>query len=197
MERLVDCEGTAFADGGELRVEGDDPRKLAVLVFPKMSATGMADGVFEKLAPAQLPVASPMEVTTEKVTSAGTIAARVRTDDEEAWKQAEVWALHIPAVAADRRVMLKIHYVGDALRIYNGETLVDDQIFNGDDFDVALWRIPAAEWGNLRVKVLPLSKEILPRLPEGVRGRVTGGDGELISAPVMVTPLELFEVRVK
>jgi beta-galactosidase len=194
-ERLVECAGTAFADGGELRVQGDDPRDLTASVFPKISAAGVADGVFEKLGPAQLPMASAMEVTAEKVTPAGIIAAKVRTDDEEAWKQAEVWGLHIPVVAADRRVMLKIHYVGDALRIYDGETLVDDQIFNGDDFDVALWRIPAAEWGNLRVKVLPLSKEILPRLPEPVRLRVTGGDGEPISVPVMVSAVEVLEMR--
>ena len=79
------------------------------------------------------------------------------------------WTLHVPPTAANRHVVLQIHYVADAARIYSGDRFVDDNYFNGNSFDLALWRIPTEERGSLRLKVLPMADKLLKRLPESVR----------------------------
>ena len=202
-ERLVECKGTVFADGGELRVESQG--KLgSVSIFPGVKEVQVggetvacaADGIFEKYAVGTggADVAVGLGVELEKPGTVG--KGEFRADSEEAWKHASVWKLTGVPGESKGRAILQIQYVGDALRIYNGDTLIDDNFFNGDSFHLALWRIPAGEWGALRIKVLPISQKIWLRVPEGVRGRYAQ-DGVLPEdETVKVTGLEMGAVRV-
>ena len=65
--------------------------------------------------------------------------------------------------------MLDIHYIGDAARLYVGNKLYDDNFYNGDPFSIVLWRIPATDWPNLRLKILPYSEGLFERLPQQAR----------------------------
>jgi beta-galactosidase len=197
-ERLVESAGTVFADGGELHVQAEEASALGVAVFPPMSATfGVKlEGAFQSFAAVSAPTASAIEVGVKEVSSGEALAETVRADDEGTWGKAAVWGLRVPEAARGRRVILRVKYVGDAVRVYDGEKLVDDQIFNGDALDVALWRIPVEEWGKLTVRVLPLTEKVVGRLPAEVRGRVVGTDGKVMGASVEVKAVEVLERRV-
>ncbi len=204
-ERLVECEGTVFADGGELRVESEVGAAVgSVSIFPGVkevqvggeTVAGVADGIFEKYAVGTggNELVAGWGVELEKPGTVG--KGEFRADSEEAWKHASVWKLTNLPAGSNGRILLQIQYVGDALRIYNGDTLIDDNFFNGDSFDLGLWRIPAGEWGALRIKVLPISQKIWQRVTEGVRARYEKDGALPEDETVKVTGVEMGEVRV-
>jgi len=117
-------------------------------------------------------------------------------DDENAWKHAAEWKLKIPASAVGRRVTLSIDYVADAVRLYNGDSLVADNYYNGNVFNVGLWRIPAAQWPALRVKLLPFSPKLLDRLPAEVQVKISDETNPPRNQ-ANVTAAELLEVRLQ
>ena len=76
--------------------------------------------------------------------------------DDAAWNDAAVYQLNIPAAASGRRLILNIHYTGDAARLYVGDKLFDDNFYNGDPFSIPLWRIPVAQWPQNSTENSPL-----------------------------------------
>ncbi len=57
--------------------------------------------------------------------------------EEATWKDAAVYKLGIPAAAANRHLILDLHYIGDVARLYLGDKLIDDHFYNGDPMPVA------------------------------------------------------------
>jgi hypothetical protein len=51
--------------------------------------------------------------------------------------------------------LLRIRYVGDAARLYDGDRFLTDNFYNGTPFEFGTWRSS----GELRLKVLPLRKD--------------------------------------
>ena len=105
------------------------------------------------------------DITLTQEKTAGPNATSLKGMDDATWNDAAVYQLGIPAAAAGHRLILKIHYLGDAIRVYVGDKLFDDNFYNGDPLDLALWRIPAAQWPNIRLKILPYSDALAGRLP--------------------------------
>jgi hypothetical protein len=69
-------------------------------------------------------------------------------------------------------LLVEIHYVGDAARLYLGDKLFLDNYYNGDSFAIPLWRIPREEWSKLRLEILPFSEALMGRLPEQAKQKV-------------------------
>jgi hypothetical protein len=104
--------------------------------------------------------------------------------------------LNIPAAAANRRVILNIHYIGDAARLYVGGKLCDDNFFNGDPFAIALWRIPPDQWPAIRLKILPWSDALAARLPEQARAIAAAAKAASTLNRVTITAADQLELPV-
>ena len=133
----------------------------------------------------QMRPGAPLSVPVTRVEPAGPKAASLTGAGEAVWTDAAVYTLAIPAAAAGRHVILNIHYIGDAARLYIGGKLYDDNFFNGDPFAIGLWRIPASDWAALRLKILPYSDALAARLPEEARRKAA--DAKAASALDEVT----------
>ena len=85
---------------------------------------------------------------------------------EKCWNDAAIYKLAIPSSAQGRKLIVDIHYIGDADRLYIGDKLYDDNFYNGDPLSIALWRIPEIDRPNLQLRVLPYSDGLRGRLPQ-------------------------------
>ncbi len=181
-----------LSDKGGLRLQADDPADLDLAVFPPITESarqvnGTMDGVFSKSGPLAVASASPVQITAEQESPAGTPAPNVNPLDDKAWGNASSWKLHIPPAAANRHLLLGINYVGNAARLYDGDTLLDDNLYKGAPFDVGLWRIPASDYDNLRLKILPYTDNLAERLPAEVRDKLAQIDFDKNAVTVTVT----------
>jgi beta-galactosidase len=167
-DRVILSKAVVFTDGSALRLQADSTADLAFSIIPTGDPlpAGARDGAFTRYFPSNPPVLSPVEITTKLDHSAGPAARTLNGTDEKTWSDAAVYKLDIPSSAKGRKLVLDIHYTGDAARLYIGDKLYDDNFYNGDPFSVALWRIPATEWPNLQLKVLPYSDGLRGRLPQ-------------------------------
>ncbi|MDO4993435.1 MAG: beta-galactosidase [Bacteroidales bacterium] len=65
---------------------------------------------------------------------------------------AAVYDIPLPA---QQDGLLRIRYHGDVARLYAGNTLLDDNFYNGRPFDFALWRLPDSV-RTLQLRILPM-----------------------------------------
>ena len=202
--RAILSKAVVFADGNDLRLQSESTAAFAPFIFPevdspKMSGSPIAshpDGIFNHLIPSGLNDPQPVEITADLDHPAAPNSTTLKGTDEKTWNDASVYKLDIPAAAQGRRLILDIHYIGDAARLYIGEKLYDDNFYNGDPFSVALWRIPTADWPSLHLKVLPYS--------EGLRGRLPQPAGQLVDQAkkdgaldqVTITAQDQLEVKI-
>jgi len=179
-ERLILSEATPFEHGSGLRFQSAGNAPLRFAVFPKMDVVSISgrkvkaapNGAFAAfVAPARNAAAEPA-VTATLMQGAGPAATTLHGMNEKTWDDAAIYSLNIPASAAGGRLVLDIHYIGDAARLYAGDWLEMDNFYNGDPMPVALWRIPRADWPNLRLKILPWSPALQARLPAGAKQSV-------------------------
>jgi hypothetical protein len=115
--------------------------------------------------------------------------------DEKTWDDAAVYKLNIPSNAQGRRLLLDVHYIGDAARLYDGDKLYDDNFYNGDPVSIALWRIPEADWPNLRLKILPYSDGLHDRLPQQAREIVDQAKKDSSLDQVTITATDQLDVK--
>jgi hypothetical protein len=159
QDRALLTAATVLEDS-DLRLQAASATNLAFAFFPApptvkqgdATLEGTADGVFTRFMP-QVPELPRIAVSLEKAADIKGIGGYGA--GEEAWKNAAVYKLDIPQAAANRRLILDIHYNADVARLYAGGKLFSDNFYNGDPFAIALWRIPVAEWPTVRLQVLP------------------------------------------
>jgi hypothetical protein len=89
--------------------------------------------------------------------------------NESVWTEAAMWRIKVPAAWRERDTLLRIHFVGDVARLYAGGKLVADKFYNGQPFDVALWRISPEQFDTLELRVMPLHPKSVARLPVSMR----------------------------
>jgi hypothetical protein len=165
----------------QVTLEALAPAAPALAVFPPVAQASIAgravkskrDGIFQRFSftgPAQEMAA----VECPPVRSAVATTNVLNAMDESAWTNAAVWRVRVPTAVAARESLLRIHYVGDVARIYAGGRLVLDNFYNGQPFDVPLWRLSPAELASLEIHVLPwragtphrIAAEAKPRLED-------------------------------
>jgi hypothetical protein len=90
--------------------------------------------------------------------------------DDSDFSRAGVWQIHVApgALAGVSDVFLRIQYAGDAGRIYAGSRLLDDNFYNGTDWEIGLKRFgDEVLRQGLQLKVLPLRKDMPIYIPQG------------------------------
>lgn len=177
QDRALLTDAAIMPDGNNLRLQALDTKDLALSVFPPVvgaktkpspafyNSTKTPEGVFSELDLSTPPPPDKIDVTLTQMQPPGPNATTLKGMDDATWNDAAVYQVNIPPTAAGRRAILKIHYIGDAIRVYVGDKFFDDNYFNGDPLDIALWRIPADQWPNIRLKILPCSDALAGRLP--------------------------------
>jgi hypothetical protein len=195
-DRLILSPATVLSDKGGLRLLANHPADLTAAVFPPPTAavSGKFDGVFEQLGTSPLPYASPVQITVERESPAAPADPKANPLDDNAWKNAASWKLHIPPAAANRHLLLGINYIGNAARLYDGDTLLDDNLYKGTPFDVGLWRISASHYANLRLRILPYTNNLAAIVPPEVRDRLAKSQGHMNAVSLTVT--EQFESQI-
>jgi hypothetical protein len=169
QDRAILSNAAILPDGKNLRLQALDVNDLNLSIFPPVignpALNGGHDGIFASLTPNKLGQLRDWEIRLTQQQPAGPNATSLKGMDDATWNDAAVYQVNIPPAAAGHHLILKIHYIGDAIRVYVGDTFFDDNYFNGDPLDIALWRIPADQWPNIRLKILPYSDALAQRLP--------------------------------
>jgi hypothetical protein len=200
-DRAILSSAAVLSDATRLRLQAENATDLALSMFPPIPRlkageallAGVQDGVFARFDPdvQQPPV---LEVPIALSQPAGPDAATLKGTEESSWNDAAVYTLAIPPAAAQRRLILNIHYIGDAARLYVGDTLFDDHFYNGDPFAIALWRIAPSDWPAIRLKILPYSDALLARLPEETRAHIAQAQAAGALDRITITPRDQLEM---
>jgi hypothetical protein len=75
---------------------------------------------------------------------------------DEDFVKAAVYTIELPA---DHKGLLCIQYYGDCARLYDGDTLLDDNFYNGREFQYGLWRLPDST-NRLTLRILPIQPDM-------------------------------------
>ncbi|WP_369034671.1 beta-galactosidase [Streptomyces adonidis] len=176
-ERLVLCDagdGVVFDEpAGEVRVHSVAAEtSFAVLPAPERppgeNLAVAADGVFTRytlptggdsgiLDVSLLRAAGPAPETVTGVLDRASVPADKYFDTSAA-----EYLIDVPDQLPRTGTLLRVHWTGDVVRAYAGETLVADQFSSGRVWEIALDRVPE---GALRVKVLPFAVDPPVYLP--------------------------------
>ncbi|MBB5057262.1 hypothetical protein HDF16_001947 [Granulicella aggregans] len=79
---------------------------------------------------------------------------------DSAFANASTWQLTFPNPPAGglSNLFLKLDYTGDIARLYSSSTLLDDNFFNGQPFEIGIDRfIPPGKPATLKLEVLPMA----------------------------------------
>jgi beta-galactosidase len=198
QDRVILSKAVVFTDVSDLRLQTDSTADLAFSIFPssKPLPAGTPDGIFTHFVSSLRTVSAPVNATADPERSAGPSATTLNGTDEKPWSVAAIYKLDIPTSAKGRKLILGIHYIGDAARLYIGDKLYDDNFYNGDPFSVALWRIPATDWPNLQLKVLPYSEGLLGRIPQQARDIVDQAKKNSTLEQVTIVAKEQVELKI-
>jgi beta-galactosidase len=182
-ERVVLSANTLLPETpDQVILEALAPAAPALAVFPPVAQASVAgravktkrDGIFQsfsftgpapEITAVECPPVRPAVGTTNVLNAM----------DESAWTSAAVWRVRVPTAVAARESLLRIHYVGDVARVYADGRLVLDNFYNGQPFDVPLWRLSPAELASLEIHLLPwragmphrIAAEAKPKLEDG------------------------------
>jgi hypothetical protein len=132
------------------------------------AVSGHSDGIFRRFAVTTRRMYPP--VKTEPVQPAGPAreiplssgkAHIALAPNESDFTNAAVWRIHLPAnLDMSQDPLLRIRYVGDVARLTLNGRLIDDNFYNGREFDLGLKRfMPEIVGGDLRLEILPLRKD--------------------------------------
>ena len=158
---------------GTLRVSDEKRDPLALVKqgadsvkIDGVEAVGKADGVFRRFNLSPDPVGQ-VRLKLEPVQPAGPVRAipigqaKVAEAPGDAdFVQAAVWRVKLPEnLDPNRELLLRVHYIGDAARVYLDGRLLTDDFYNGNSFDIGLKRYaPGIQHQELLVKILPLQQ---------------------------------------
>jgi hypothetical protein len=100
--------------------------------------------------------------------------------EESSWDEAAEYGVEFPG-ASDG--LLRIHYFGDAARVYADGKLVLDNFWNGQPFELPLWRLPNSANTRLTIKILPWGSPTDRILDESVKQALLQGEAHSDMAP--------------
>ncbi|MGN6368596.1 MAG: beta-galactosidase [Phycisphaerae bacterium] len=151
---------TLFTDGKTVTLQTTDPSlsQFGLVSIPPVR------GVVPKAERVALP-----EVDVKPEQEAGKLreiqmgrnkAATEPTDADFAGEEPAVWKIAFAdKMGEGRKLLLRVHYVGDVARLYLGDKLLTDNFYNGTAFDLDLTHLGSEVWEKgLTLKILPLQK---------------------------------------
>jgi beta-galactosidase len=165
-ERLAFSSAEVVFDGDKLRLRSLESGEHRLWVYPPLeglshggrSLEPASAGVFEEYV-VEIPVVSAGSVRLEQIREAG--PARpvqmgsegvAEAPTEADFEHAAEWKISVEPKFGR---LIRIRYVGDAARLYDGDRFLTDNFYNGTPFEFGTWRSS----GELRLKVLPLRKD--------------------------------------
>jgi beta-galactosidase len=174
-ERLFLTPANMIFDGDAVGLSSYDPSALSVAILPAPPSlrTGSdmllptEDGVFGRFT-ARCRQPPPVQAAYEQLQPAGPLrqikmgSQKVAEAPAEAdFAKAAVWQVKLPeGVDPQRRLLLRIRYVGDVARVYLNKKLLTDDFYNGAPLEVGINRFaPEIYERGLIVKILPLQRD--------------------------------------
>ena len=148
----------------ELQRENTEGFSLAILPAPLhltmdgKNVKGHADGDFIRYSDVAA-VKAPANITCTLLKRANlTLAAKMYPMIRKNWNTDAVtrWHVNIPLRDRSLPLLLRIHYIGNVLRVYAGGKLIVDDFYNGKPLDFPLDRIPLRLRGDIELRMLPL-----------------------------------------
>lgn len=212
-ERVFLTPAGLVLDGAKLRLTSTNRANLSLDLYPApkhlvvggKKIAGKTDGVFARFSPPPPPLlvfaataeelqpaGPPREIPMGKIR--GAVAAAPEDSDFE---KAAIWRIKLPAdLDLNSNPMLKFRYVGDVARVtLDGKVLTDD-FYNGNAFDVGLWRdAPGILHGDLRVAILPLRKDAPIFMAPAARPDFGGSKAALSLDKVEIVPQYQIELE--
>lgn len=175
--RLFITKVSLVIDGRELRLTSTNLAELAVSIFPAPSGVDQAgervraqsDGLFQMYTPRVKPAPKftaafrlLQQAGPPREIRFGRIDRPVAAAPEEAdFDSAGVWQIELPSeLDLEADPIMRVHYVGDVARLILDGSLVTDDFYNGNVWEIGLRRhAPAILTGDLRIAILPLRKD--------------------------------------
>lgn len=192
-ERLFLTAAGLTLDADSLILTASEPAQHSVAVYPDpkgLLSAGKAvrttqEGLFRRYH--ALPFNSAaVKVIAEAIRPAGAARKIARGSQgvaeapaESDFADAAAWHITLPKdTAAERDLILRIHYTGDVARLFLGSTLLTDNFYNGKPFEIGLRRFaPEVYRQPLRLEILPLPKEAPIYLTHPIPPQAFGAKG--------------------
>ncbi len=152
------CPGAIFATTSDsIRIQITDEGSTALILFPGPKSvlqdgrelSSRVDGVFTEFMGISGEASFHVSVATVQPAGSGIGPAT----DELSWEHAAEYAIGLPKSAEG---LLQIRYLGDSARVYSDGKLVLDNFWNGQPFELPLWRLSDQGKRSLTLKVLPM-----------------------------------------
>ena len=193
-ERVFLTRAGLVVDGDDLRLTSTERGDLAIGVYPAPSSLGEAGapaGMFRRYELPTPPAVSLSEVTFELIRPAGTARAIplgrtaqpvAAAPDDADFAAAAVWRIQLPRdLDLSTDPLLRVHYVGDVVRVRLNGRLLGDDFYNGACWEIGLRRhAPEILGGELHLEILTLRKDAPIYLP--TEARPDFGDAESVVA---------------
>ncbi len=182
QERLFLCEDSLQFDQDQIWLQTRQQGSRSFSAFPSFHSLSAdsakvqyagPDGIFSQYC-VEIPTDEPSCVA-QRIQPAGTVRsvpigpfAVAQAPDDADFDQAEAWRITFPKNILDNAqdVFLRISYQADAARAYIGNSLIDDDFYNGRIWEIGLRRFaPEVISEGITLSILPLRKDAPIYLP--------------------------------
>ena len=206
-----------FTDGHSINLRSTTSNAFSLSVLPPLDhisrssapvVPGGSDGVFSRYTALKAREEVPVKITEIRAAKPsmpipmgkpvewrhGSVA---KAPDDAAFDRAAEWQISLPANGMDglSDVFLNISYVGDVGRLRNAETLIDDNFYNGQPWEVGLKRFGAASLSKgWTLQVLPLRQDAPIYLPQTAWPNFHGRQDFLIVNSITAQPQYEWEI---
>ncbi len=199
-ERIFLANDGLIVENNKIKRFSSTTNDLSFSVFPAIklkNRKGKRDGIFQKFEIIKKPfsykigigkIHSDMRLREIKKGSKGVAEAPNDAD----FKYSGDWKITIPKEDKSKNLLLRIKYLGDVARLYLGDTLLTDNFYNGNAFEVGINRfLPDIYEKDLIIKILPLQKNAPIYLAENAKPDFK--DKDFVCQIEDVSLVEIFE----
>jgi hypothetical protein len=185
---LALSRGLVLEDGKRIRLRGRSVSQMQVRIFPdpgpipNLRRTGM-DGLFAcyrselEEQPGEPAVLSLVSSASPSLPLAKGKHRPVLCPDDEEFHGAARWKVPLPVGKAPgvKEYLLRLEYLGDMARLYEGERLVADHFWDGRPWEIGVERLElSSEARELELRILPLRSDSPVFLAPSVRPDFNG-----------------------
>lgn len=201
-ERIFLANDGLIVENSKIKRTSANSNDLSFSVFPSIklkNQKGKRDGIFQKFEitkkPSNLKISlgsihSDVKIREIKNGSKGVAEA----PNDEDFKYSADWKITIPKEYKTKNLLLRIKYLGDVARLYLGETLLTDNFYNGNAFEIGVNRfLPEIYEKDLILKILPYQKNAPIYLADEAKPDFNGENS--ICKIESVTLHEIFSVE--
>lgn len=198
-ERVFLANDGLIVENNKIKRISNNSNDLSFSVFPTIKLQkhkGKRDGIFQKFEitkkPSNLKISlgsihSDVRIREIKNGSKGVAEAPSDAD----FQNSADWKINIPKEYKTKNLLLRIKYIGDVARLYLGETLLTDNFYNGNAFEIGINRfLPEIYEKDLILKVLPLQKNAPIYLAEEAKPNFEGKE-----SICKIVNVELIEIQ--